>query len=150
MFFHYALKLGGGKPKFTGGSYLVSCLSCYKTKLLIYCYPFDDERIKSLESSHDPFSLIIKAHSVRRVSGWLLCPVGWHSWECTDREEWGGSSLFFPVAVILLFEACKSSTTCHTVTHCSFLESPATRCALSLGCGTLEVVVGHMFTWLSN
>lgn len=68
-------------------------------KLLIYGYPFDDGRIKSLESSHDQFSLVITADGVRPcVTGCLLCPVGWHIWESTEKEEWGGSSLFFPVA----------------------------------------------------
>ena len=92
-------------PKFASGSYLVSCLSCCKMKLLFYSYPFDDERIKSLELSHGQFSLIITADSVRPcVSGCLLCPVGWQIRVGTEEEEWGGSSLFFPVAVVLCFE----------------------------------------------
>lgn len=57
---------------------------------------------------------------------------------------------FLPGAVILCFEAYKPSTTYHTVTHCPLLESPCLCCILSLGYGTLEVVVGSVFTWLSN
>lgn len=111
---------------------LCSKLSCYKMNLLIYSYPFDDERIKSLESSHDQCSLI----SQQRASGSGFLAACLSHMEENRGRGMGLDQPFFPGAVILCFEAFKSSTTCHTVTHCPFLESPWLCCALSLGSET--------------
>lgn len=45
------------------------------------------------------------------------------------------------------FEPCNSLATCHTMTPCSFLESPWCLCSLSLRCGSLEIAAGIVFTW---
>lgn len=35
------------------------------------------------------------------VAGCLLCPAGWHIPESPEKGQWDGSSIFFPVAVLL-------------------------------------------------
>lgn len=77
MFFHYVFKFGGKRQN---SPVDFSKLLCYKTDLLVYCYSFDNGRIKSLVSSQDQCSLIT-ADGIRPcVSGCLLRPVGWHLW----------------------------------------------------------------------
>lgn len=75
------------------------------------------------ESSHCSHVTTFPVSSVEGVkpdgSGWLLCPVPGHGWASQRRRGW--IEPFLPVAVILCFETCTSST---KLPHCDSLSCP--------------------------
>lgn len=131
MIFYCAIKFGGEKKK-TQNSLMD--LSGYKMQMLI---------LMMKELSH--WCYLMTSFPYHSAWCWalyfccLLSCVGRHRWASIGKEERGTSSPFFPSGSQPA--SCKSPTTCHSVTHCPFLESPCLYCALSLRCGTLKTVV---------
>lgn len=116
-------------------------------KWLIYSHSFDDERIKSLESFHDQFSSLLQLMGSGLGQSSLLCP---RRALCRPQRRNGVNKPFLPSGDHSVFEACKLSTTCHIMTHWTFLENPQLCCALLLRSRNLEVAVQSRFTWPTN